>query len=73
MVSPLKCQSLSLGSFFLCVSSLLFSLLDLDFAVCAENPEEVTNQQLGLISEFNLARLLDKRSVWKKVRSISVW
>lgn len=59
---------------FLCVSVFVFSLLDLDFAVSSKvsayeaNPEETTNQLLGL-KEFHLTRSPDQ---YGKVSFISV-
>lgn len=56
------------GPFSVCLSLFVFSLLDLDFAVsskvsvCVANPEETTNQLLGLKRiSFNKVT----RSVWK--------
>ena len=49
----------------MCLSLFVFSLLDLDFAVsskvsvCEANPEETTNQLLGL-KEFHLTRSPDQ-------------
>lgn len=55
-------------SFSVCLSLFVFSLLDLDFvvsskvSVCVANPEETTNQLLGLKRiSFNKVT----RSIWK--------
>lgn len=70
MVSPLRnaCRCLpdSFLRIFLCASVSWFLSLTL-ILLSAENPEEATHQQLGLISEFNLARLPDIWWIWKKV------